>query len=202
MNAAIAAPARHWLLMCALGVVVLVPTSASAAPSPVQADFGTLFVSVNAGDTTPHDISVSYSGTVYVVTDPAGAAPVGPGCTSLGAGAVSCPEPGINNIAVTGGEGDDRITVASVGPGVAANPLGSVVASFSLGGNDVITTPGTRDVLSGGDGKDVVNAGAGDDRLSGDAGKDKLTGGPGSDRCRGGKGKDKAASCEKEIGIP
>ena len=92
----------------------------------------------------------------------------------------------VTSISISGGEGDDIITISDVGGAIdlAAKLLGG-------GGKDVLTGGAGNDVLEGGNGKDVLVGGAGNDQLDGGNGKDMLSGGLGDDTLVGGRGKDK-----------
>lgn len=74
-------------------------------------------------------------------------------------------------VRVVGGAGDDRLLVASDGPGTQARDLEGDSGD---------------DVLQGGAGPDELRGGPGADRLDGGAGPDALDGGTGPDEMRGG----------------
>lgn len=77
---------------------------------------------------------------------------------------------GIENFALKGGSGNDRI----IGADGSDDLMGA-------GGNDRLDGKDGGDRLNGGDGNDVLRGGNGDDILIGGAGRDKLVGGKGDD---------------------
>lgn len=84
-------------------------------------------------------------------------------------------------VQVTGGDGDDSITVNTGIDGTSVD---------GGAGNDTIQGGDANENLSGGDGNDSINGGAGDDRLYGGAGRDSLDGGLGADVLYGDSGRD------------
>ena len=78
---------------------------------------------------------------------------------------------GIENFALKGGSGNDRI----IGADGSDDLRGA-------GGNDRLDGRDGGDRLNGGDGNDVLRGGNGDDILIGGAGRDKLIGGKGDDK--------------------
>lgn len=79
---------------------------------------------------------------------------------------------------VSGGDGDDRIT------------LGNGGIARGDGGNDTLTGSGNADTLEGGDGNDSLVSAGGNDRVRGDGGNDKIDTGDGDDVAYGGDGDD------------
>jgi Ca2+-binding RTX toxin-like protein len=98
-------------------------------------------------------ITVSVSGGVVTVTDPAATLTVGLGCTLVSSHEAHCPLPGAGSMVIRGLDGDDVITNST---GFAAR-------------------------LNGNDGNDQLVGGTGDDILTGGFGSDLLQGGGGSD---------------------
>src|SRR4029079_13786088 len=98
----------------------------------------------------------------------------GDGCANVSSSALVCGgDPGLSLIVVTGGDGNDKITIE---PSV---PNGAHVRANGNAGNDE---------LVGGDGDDVLEAGEnynnpnnGNDRLLGNGGADVLYADPGAD---------------------
>ena len=98
----------------------------------------------------------------------------------------------INKLAISGGNGNDTITVADeVLVGVQAD-----------GGNgqDLIDGGGGNDSLSGGNGKDSLDGAAGNDLLDGGNGVDFLQGGAGVDSLRGGNAPDSLNDTDQAVG--
>jgi Ca2+-binding RTX toxin-like protein len=158
-------------LVVALAALLLVPAAARAAPSTAAiASDGILDVTAG-GDSTPHEINISFAGS-YLVTDTAGVTP-GAGCASLGTTAVSCTDS--RAVAVGGGAGSDRITIASLGPGAASGAFRTATGLFGEGGNDTIVGSDLRDLIRAGDGNDTIDGRLGGDDLSGQRGNDTLT---------------------------
>jgi hypothetical protein len=87
-----------------------------------------------------------------------------------------------NTIVVSGGNGDDTISL-----GNAALPPAQL---FGGNGNDVLTGGSGADQLFGGNGNDTLNGGDGDDILDGGAGDDTVVGGKGNDKAFLGAGND------------
>jgi Ca2+-binding RTX toxin-like protein len=154
-------------------------------------------------DTTPHDISVSFSRNTYTVTDSAGTIIGDPGndglggCNQINGTTISCPGRE-DDIILIGGAGPDHLRVLSANTGL------RLTAYTGGGGDDTITAVpaatrlGSRlngglgnDILVGGSGRDFIRGGPGDDRLFGRAGNDVLNPGPGNDVVRGGPGRDR-----------
>jgi Ca2+-binding RTX toxin-like protein len=90
----------------------------------------------------------------------------------------------VDAIDVTGGAGDDTISVVATG-GYATNIDGGA-------GNDTITGAGSTAglTITGGDGNDTITGGAAIDVIDGGAGNDTITGGAGADQLSGGDGSD------------
>src|SRR5262249_10522741 len=87
-----------------------------------------------------------------------------------------------NTIVVSGGNGDDTISL-----GNAALPPAQL---FGGNGNDVLIGGSGADQLFGGNGNDTLNGGDGDDILFGGNGDDMVIGGKGSDTAFLGAGND------------
>jgi Ca2+-binding RTX toxin-like protein len=109
--------------------------------------------------------------------------------------------PGISNVRVYGGAGDDILCIipssnsfletGSSSP-VVTNTLPTAFNIWIYGedGNDYIQGGDSRDALSGGEGNDVMFGVGGNDALSGDRGNDTLNGGDGRDHLLGGSDQD------------
>ena len=140
----------------ALLLVAVVPGAAQGAS--VSESATTITYLAATGEI--NDVTVSVSGTDYVVRD-AGATLVdgdgAGGCAVIGIRAV-CPAVGIAEVAVNTRDGNDRAT---------------------------LSTP-TDDLLNGGDGSDLLRPGPGADTLRGQEGKDTLIGGDHNDVLDGG----------------
>jgi Ca2+-binding RTX toxin-like protein len=108
----------------------------------------------------------------------------GEGCASSPGGgtALTCAGPGVELIVVTGGGGDDLVTID---PGLFA---GAEVRANGNAGSDTLEGGSGDDVLEAGEnykgpdnGNDVLSGGGGTDVLFADAGADRLDGGLGTD---------------------
>ncbi|MFI7408348.1 calcium-binding protein [Streptomyces sp. NPDC049627] len=98
---------------------------------------------------------------------------------SLGTGNDKATDSGrLDGAYVSGGTGDDTITVGAEG------------LAWGEDGNDTISASGGGNIVQGGRGDDTLRGGSGAQYLSGDDGKDTLTGGTGDDTLSGGKGND------------
>jgi Ca2+-binding RTX toxin-like protein len=89
----------------------------------------------------------------------------------------------IEGIRISGGRGNDVITVAA--------GLNKAVFASGGAGDDRITTGVANDTLDGGDGNDVLVGGLGDDLLHGGVGADDVAGGVGNDSIFGDAGIDR-----------
>lgn len=203
-EAAVAAAIVTAVLMAGTGTALATPSTTGFDYSNPNGEGGdALLVASPEADTTPHAISVSFTGSAYTVTDSAGTAVGGPndeirGCNQIDPTTVSCPAgAGYLFIGLLGGAGPDSLQLLSASPHL----LG---ASYVGGaGDDTITALSTttrhqrliggagNDVLTGGSGPDLLKGGPGDDRLFGRAGNDVLNPGPGNDVVRGGPGRDR-----------
>lgn len=93
----------------------------------------------------------------------------------------------VNKIVVTGGAGNDVISVLAN----ATDSNSPIPASVDAGiGNDVITTSFANDTIDAGAGDDTVFAGLGDDSVFAGDGNDKVLGDEGNDTLSGGANKD------------
>lgn len=164
--------ARHILALAAvLSAVLIVPSTAEAAPGTAKVDSSSNspYLDVSAGpDSAGHTIDISFAGGAYLVTDSAGLT-AGPGCTSLGANAASCPEevggfPAIHGVSVGGSSGADRLTVSSIGPAaVVHGGLVTATGIFGGGGDDIIVGSPFVDRIQGDDGNDLLDPDGGVD---------------------------------------
>ena len=99
----------------------------------------------------------------------------------------------IENVSLTGGEGDNTIDASEFTKG-AVTLIGGLGNDTLSGGtsNDAISGQDGDDELSGGKGNDTLLGGFGSDALNGDAGNDLLIGGFDDDTLNGGDGRDTA----------
>jgi Ca2+-binding RTX toxin-like protein len=98
-------------------------------------------------------------------------------------------------LAVTGGGGDDRLTVSPGLPGL-------LVTADGGPGNDSLTGAEEADSLAGGAGNDTLNGGGGSDLLDGQDGDDRLLARDGrGDLVRGGTGNDSAQTDARTIDV-
>jgi Ca2+-binding RTX toxin-like protein len=177
--------------------------TALAAPSQTGLDKNmttgesSLTVDSPVTDAATHDISVSFQGGTYSVTDSSGTV-AGPGCTQTNPTTASCGNSGgLKFIHLTGGAGPDHLQVTSFGANL------TFADYVGRGGDDTITAPkafkGPEDLsgnagndrLTGGSGRDFLRGGPGDDTARGLAQHDKLDGGAGNDRLYGGASNDR-----------
>jgi Ca2+-binding RTX toxin-like protein len=102
----------------------------------------------------------------------------------------------IQSIEVTGGPGDNKISLRSItaqlfpklGLGIGTE---SIIRVLGMGGNDRITGSAFVDVFYGGEGDDRLVGGDSGDRLYGENGNDRVSGLNGDDIISGGNGVDK-----------
>lgn len=127
-----------------------------------------LFVRATAGKA--NRISVSLSGSNYVITDSGDTLTAGAGCTVSGT-SIICPAATIDQIEVDAGDLADSASITS--------PLYAVVEGGP--GNDTISVNQGGGSLRGGTGNDTLVGGTGANTLSGGTGADIFYGGPGQD---------------------
>jgi serralysin len=101
----------------------------------------------------------------------------------------------VDGNSVSGGAGDDNLTVGSAGVvlgGDGKDTLHAASGSIAQGGNDndTIYSDGDESAVDGGAGNDVIQGGAERQNLSGGDGNDTIRGGAGDDFLYGGKGND------------
>ena len=92
-------------------------------------------------------------------------------------------------VVLSGGEGDDRLTIRGAGTKVDGGPGGDIVVGGP--GNDSLAGGIGEDTLSGAGGNDFLDGDAAPDRINGGAGRDTILGGDGGDRVVGGSGNDR-----------
>ena len=99
----------------------------------------------------------------------------------------------IENVSLTGGEGDNTIDASEFTKG-AVTLIGGLGNDTLFGGtgNDAISGRDGDDEIFGGSGNDTLLGGFGSDVLNGDAGNDLLIGGFDDDTLNGGDGRDTA----------
>jgi Ca2+-binding RTX toxin-like protein len=114
------------------------------------------------------------------------------GCTGSGTGLVTCPDAGINSIAVDAGDMNDTVTIQSLGdPATVAGGLGDDTLDASTAMSALTLDGGAgNDVMTGGDGNDRMSGGTGNDALAGGAGNDFMSAGVGNDTVDGDGGTD------------
>jgi len=101
-------------------------------------------------------ITVSVSGGIVTVADPAATLTVGTGCTLVTSHEATCPSTAFTSMVIRGLDGDDVITDNT---GFAARLMGNDGADRIVGGSG-------DDTLSGGFGSDVLQGGGGSDTVS------------------------------------
>jgi Ca2+-binding RTX toxin-like protein len=186
---------------------------ACAAWAP-QARAGTFDNGYHANPGETNNITASFDGTYWTISDTAGIvnlAEPDTDCVQQTPTTIRCPimRPfyGPNSFLFFLGDGDD--TFAFTGP---APPLPGVfngTGPFSVAGEEgndglqgspyrdelygsysVDVTPGSHDVLNGNGGDDTINGGDGTNDIDGGPGEDRVDGGPGADQMNGGDGID------------
>jgi Ca2+-binding RTX toxin-like protein len=179
-----------------IAVLTLLAALLLAAPAhaaTVAVEGGVLHVSAAPGEANSIQVDASTEAGALGVSDewsPLSLA-AGAGCVGGEEGLVSCPATGVSRVELDAGDGDDRVTVP-----------GSLAATLSGGpGDDELTvlevgleglSAASAATLRGGDGDDALTGAAGDDMLDGGAGDDTLTGADGDDRLDGARGRDTA----------
>ena len=153
--------------------MAMLPAAALGATASIS--IKRVFYAATPGEV--NNLTVSLSGTDYVLTDAGATVEAGPGCTASG-NTGTCPGTGIIGITVSGGDGADSLTNST---NSAATP-----STLSGGdGNDSLAGGPANDTLRGNQGVDSVSGGAGDDLIDvrGDR-SDIVTCGPGDDTVR------------------
>jgi Ca2+-binding RTX toxin-like protein len=134
------------------------------------------------GDAGANDIQVAFGGGGWTVSDGSGIF-AGEGCASASGTSVNCAVPAAAGLVViTGGGGDDSISIAD------SVPTGVQVRANGNAGSDTLTGGPGDDVLEAGEnynnpdnGNDTLIGNGGSDVLYADPGADQLSGGPGDD---------------------
>ena len=204
-------PTRATLTALAVLLLAVVPSSASASTAAVTAvpgDPAFDVVSYQAATGEANDVSVRSVTGEWILQDPGAVVIPGESCVSLDPHTVQCrPRPqrplelirvelgdgddaatwvppiAVGNVVLSGGSGDDRLSVPAAEDGAAANLLGGQ-------GNDRLDGgAGRYKVLSGEEGNDRIAGGtSGYADMRGGTGDDVLRGTPGADDLRGGVG--------------
>ncbi|MEM8872993.1 MAG: calcium-binding protein [Planctomycetota bacterium] len=97
---------------------------------------------------------------------------------------------GINVLEISGGDGDDTITLGDAVPASIINGKAGHDVINAGAGNDQIFGGSGNDYIFGNDGNDIIFGEAGRDTLTGGAGKNVLFGGSDADRLNGSGGRD------------
>jgi len=165
------------LLSAAAGLflVGLAASPASAATSTVTS-WGSLQYAAAAGET--NNLTITYTGSAYLISDSGAPVTAGAGCTSTGTNSATCPSAGVTGLYVTLNDGNDTATING--------PLNTSV--HGQDGDDTLTTSAGNDILYGGHGNDTLSGAAGHDYMNGEAGNDTLDGATGNDSLSGGDG--------------
>src|SRR5215213_1432099 len=162
------------LFLCALGALLLPAQNAHAASATVAG--GTLSYVAGAGEV--NTVTVTQSGSNYVISDPGRSITLANGTTVTGS--ASFPTTGITTILVDAGDSNDSVTVS---PSVRANLFGGAGDDSLTGGGAsfTLTHSTANEMLSGGSGADTLYGGQDDDTLDGGSGADSLRGEAGTD---------------------
>ena len=174
--------ARRAVLVLCLLLPLAVPQAAGAAFA-TRAAGGVLTVN---GGSEGNTVTISLSGSNYMVTDQAGMGE-GPGCSHVDATTSSCVAAPVTSFTADLGDGNDKFS--STAP-IALKVTGA-------GGTDDISGGPMPDDLTGGDDNDTLHGGPGNDMLTGEAvpgasttGQNTMDGGDGNDTIEGGSGPD------------
>ena len=160
-----------------------VPAQAAVSSASIDGDTATLNL-----DGADDNVTVSVSGGLLVHGQTTGGLNSGSDWVSGAAGDQTVPADGTFGVVVTGGDGNDALTV------LAKNTEISGAKILGDGGDDVLTGADTGDSLAGGDGNDRLLGARGNDDMGGGAGNDTLVWnqGDGSDTVTGDAGNDGA----------
>jgi Ca2+-binding RTX toxin-like protein len=134
--------------IAAVCLLALAPTAAVAATANTR--IKRVFYTAGTGEA--NSLTISLTGTDYVLADTGATITAAPACIGTGS-SVTCPAAAIIGITVSAGDGADSVT----------------------------NTTATRSTLSGGDGNDSLEGGSGSDILRGNKGVDMHAGGAGDD---------------------
>lgn len=162
---------------------------------------------IDDGDTTqPHNLSISVSGSNFVVEEKGAnglVLMVNPiasgGCTLVTSVKITCPKttPAAVDVVMAPAIDIQTVTVLS---GIRADFSGSSTADYFQGSSaaDIIRGNGGNDALYGGGGMDQIYGGDGDDFIYGEDDSDQLYGGRGGDIFDGGSGNDLVSYLSRE----
>ncbi len=151
-------------------LVTLVAVAALAAPGQANAATGSLSgatLNVNSG-TESSDLTLTTSGSTYVLADASADVAAGSGCTQTTdtPKRVICPAGGVTAIGAVLNSGDDRLDTSAVALTTSVN---------SGAGADHVVTGGGADAINGDLDDDSLDGGLGNDNLIGGGGGDVLT---------------------------
>src|SRR4051794_16958465 len=171
--------------LAAVTALLLAPPAEAATIAAVFPNGDPTELTVRIDVDTGAAVTVTWTGTVYEVHDPAGVTPAGD-CAAVAGDSTraTCPrEPapdGSFTVAILGGGGDD---VLEAGYRSTAFPTGDSIQVFGDAGEDKIGgSPGADFTLSGDEGDDLLDGGGGDAlSVDGRGGAAHVYGGPGSD---------------------
>jgi Ca2+-binding RTX toxin-like protein len=186
----------------AFAAFLVAPQAAGASSLQLSSQF--MFYFAAPGET--NDVSVTLSGTDYVLSDPGAVITPMAGCTAITVNQAKCPVATVGVIDIRLGDLDDE---AAVDPSIAGlgDQFNPGVLIQGDAGNDTLTGgpnvdnglyghnnfsfegPG-EDKLTGGGLRDYLSGSEGNDELTGSAGRDDLWGGDGADNVDGGAGDD------------
>jgi Ca2+-binding RTX toxin-like protein len=179
---------RPKTILAALGVAlaasfatIAVPAGAAVSSAEISGETATLNL-----DGADDNVTVSVVGGLLVHGQTTGGLNSGSDWQSEKDGDETVPADGTFTVVVSGGDGNDSITVLAKNTEIAAATLNGD------GGDDVLTGADSNDTLGGGDGNDRLVGARGTDVMSGGAANDTLgwNNGDGSDRADGDAGND------------
>ena len=156
---------------------------AQAAVGSASVDGLTATLKLDGAD---DNVTVSVAGGLLVHGQTTGGLNSGSDWDSAAAGDQTVPADGTRTVIVSGGDGNDSITVLAKATELASSGLDGD------GGDDVLSGSDSNETLTGGDGNDRLVAGKGNDVMNGGAGNDTLVwnNGDGSDIANGDAGND------------
>ena len=136
-----------------------------------------------------NNVTITQSGTNYVVSDPG--QPIRLANGTIVTGSTSFPTASVTAFVVDAGDQNDSVAIT---PARNSTLIGGT-------GADSLTAAGATDSLTGGDGNDTLAGGSGNDTLYGSLGDDTLDGGTGADSLRGEGGRDIASYAARTSGV-
>src|SRR5215211_6570156 len=150
-------------ILAALGAALVASLAATASPasaavSSASVDGLTATLKLDGAD---DNVTVSVAGGLLVHGQTTGGLNSGSDWDSAAAGDQTVPADGTRTVIVSGGDGNDSITVLAKATELASSGLDGD------GGDDVLSGSDSNETLTGGDGNDRLVAGKGNDVMNG-----------------------------------